>query len=168
MPDTRPATFDHLQKKRPLEAVCHVYLTDDTVAAHRDAVAELDQARSTGVDVEAAEENVAKARAALEADTVTLRFRSIGRKNYDRLVADHPPTDKQVEEHQAQFGQPAPYNADTFPPALIAASCIEPKLTLTEVEQLFDEWNAAELTELFATAVAVNVHRRVVDAGKGS
>src|SRR5687767_897063 len=56
-----------------------------------------------------------------EETEVTLTFRAIGMKAYDKLVSKHPPKpDQRVDG--------ASFNMDTFAPALIAACSVVPEL----------------------------------------
>ena len=84
---------------------------------------------------------------------VTFVFKSIGHMAYDKLVESpvHKPTKAQAKEGSN-------FNPLTFPQAIIAASCIEPVMTLEEVKELFliDSWNNAELTKLFYGALECN------------
>lgn len=83
----------------------------------------------------------------------TFVFQSIGRPNYDKLVSlpEHKPTKEQKRDN-------ATFNADTFPPALIAASCVDPELSLEEAKDMFNDpsWNGAELANLFVGALEAN------------
>lgn len=164
----RPATFDHLKKKQPMERVVRVVLSDETARAHEEATAALETARLTGSPTAEHEESVAKARAALDAETVVLRFRSIGRKAYDALLREHPASDEQKAEAEKDATQEPPYNVDSFAPALVAASCVDPSLTVAQVSELWDDWNAAELAQLWVAALEVNTQNRVVELGKAS
>lgn len=164
----RPATFDHLKRKPPLERVVHVVLSDEAFRAHDEAANTLEQARLVGKPTAGLEEAVAKALAALEAETVTLRFRSIGRKAYDALLRQHPPTDEQKAEAQKEGTPEPPYDIDNFSVALVAASCVDPVLTVEQVRELTDEWNTAEFVPCWMAALEVNTQRRVADLGKAS
>lgn len=83
--------------------------------------------------------------------SVTFEFQGIGRAAYDKLVEAHPPR-KEDKDNKAEF------NVDTFPPALIAASSFEPKITEEQAELIFNDpsWSQAELLKLFYTAYSVN------------
>ena len=89
---------------------------------------------------------------ALNTET-TFVFKSIGHIAYDKLVESpkHKPTKAQAKEGSN-------FNPLTFPQAIIAASCVQPVMTLEEVEELFviDSWNNAELTKLFYGALECN------------
>lgn len=213
----RPVTFDHLKKKPPLSTTVPVYLDAaalEALVAAQDRLDRAEEALNTWYQrqailrsrteepliepttlakaIEEARAERDKAEAAVKANTAHMRFQSIGRKRYDKLVLDHPPSEEQNKEHQAEHGSDAPYNVDTFAPALVAASCIEPQMTYEDALILFEgeferdekgelvldeneepieitpPWNAAEVTELFVAALQVNNGRRVVELGKAS
>lgn len=96
-------------------------------------------------------------------------FKAIGRKKYEELVLAHPPTDAQrkqvadMGEDPKQLG----WNSDTFPPLIVADSVRSPKMTRTDVKEMWDsdEWNAAELRDLLQAAVMANSDRKNVDLG---
>lgn len=119
--------------KRPAIGKLELPFDYDAAEAFHDADQALKEAenvlRATKRDPEmqAAKREVDKARiartAALEALTPTVRrflFRAIPLDDFDKLLLDHKPTDEQVE----RFGQDTSYNADTFCPALVAASLV--------------------------------------------
>lgn len=78
-----------------------------------------------------------EARAAEE--PFTLRY--IGDKAYSDLIAAHP-ADNDNEL----------FNTETFPRALIAASCIDPIMTHEQVTELFEVINEGEIKKLFDAA----------------
>ena len=157
----RPPTFDHLRKKQPLERTVSIPLNDEAVRTFKDAQEALGRVQMVKGNETEAKAAFESAKAALEAATVELRFRSIGRKRYDELVRAHPPTDEQKAE-----AADVPYDVESFSVALIAASCIEPKMTEAEVTELADEWNVAEFMQLWMASLEVNTQRRVVELGK--
>ncbi len=203
----RPATRDHLQKKKPLERLVPIILDDEAInelaaadgrlraaqatydqwfAAARDAqlkvIATLPLAEKKAfldelpdppgasdrlAAVTAAKEAFETAEEAVREATFTVRFRSIGRKKYEALVDAHPPTDQDNIESMAENGQPAPYNGDTFGPALVAASAVEPEITLEEARGFWDDWNPSEVIDLFTGALICNTFRRSVSLGNG-
>jgi hypothetical protein len=63
---------------------------------------------------------------------MTFTFEGLGRGRYARMLADHPPT----KEQKAELGAELIYNPETFPPALLAASCVEPP----ELASNLPEW----------------------------
>lgn len=101
--------------------------------------------------------------------SITFTFRSIGRKPWDDLVGEHPPTKDQVDKAKREgLGVPN-VNQDSFPVAAIAASVVEPTLTVDDVKDMWDspDWSDGELTILYQAALMVNQQARVVDLGKG-
>lgn len=106
---------------------------------------------------------------AIEENSVLFTFRALARTGLDDIIAEHPPTPKQKKAAE-QRGEEANWNSDTFPPALMAACCIEPELTPEDAQEMWDspDWNQAELLSLFATALEVQQTRRVVDLKKDS
>lgn len=110
---------------------------------------------------------------------VRFTFRAIGRKAFERLKEDHPATPEQQkrarEEGLAAGLEPEhtrlQWDADKFPPALVAAASLEPKITHDEAWELFhvsEDWNEAELASLFLAALAAQQARDSADLGKGS
>ena len=85
-----------------------------------------------------------------DGSTADIRIRALPRKQYRELLEDNPPAEDDTE---------AEWNPDTFPPALIAASCIDPVFTLEQAQQLWDEWEAAEAAPLFLACWSVNERR---------
>lgn len=164
-PRPRPATRDHLLSlKKP--ASKKVTLLLDPVAmedydAAREALGE-----ATSDNRTEREKALEDAKAALAEASVTMRFQSIGRKKYDALIDAHPATDEQKADAKKQGVDEMPaYNIETFPPALIQASCADPELSEDDVQQIYDDWNNAEIFELFMAALEVNTVRRTGDLG---
>lgn len=78
-----------------------------------------------------------------DADLV-LALTALSMKDYDTLLAAHPPTKEQEKDGNG-------YNPDTFAPAIISAVVTEPKLTLDQAKEIWagDQWNRGELRDLF-------------------
>lgn len=122
------------------------------VSELEDATAELRKAQGDGMLDGAAElqERVDALRSEVEAKTRTLTFESIGRREWRKLLAEHPPTEQQKRDG-------ADHNPETFPQAAIAASCIEPGLTTEQAEWLAAELPLMKFEEVWATCLAVNI-----------
>lgn len=101
-------------------------------------------------------EQVAKAEDTVRDTLEPYRFDALGRKAYRALVADHA-TDEKPD--------PAGDGSEGFARALIQASCADPALSDTDMDEIFDGngWNAGEISYLFAAAYDVNTKRRVVE-----
>jgi len=97
-----------------------------------------------------------------KATEVIFTFKSIGRYRYDELVTAHPPT-KDAKKEGAEF------NADTFPPALVAESCVEPEMSLSDAAEIFasPDWNGAELRRIFFGALEVNTETGDIPLSRG-
>ena len=85
----------------------------------------------------------------------TFTFRDPGRRPFDDLVLEHPPTKDQKDRVTELGGGILEFNLDTFPPALMALTAWEPKMTLKQAETIFDEWGSGDAETLFAAALLV-------------
>lgn len=160
-------TFDEIRAAAaaPRELVARISLRHDLnerhaeldaalqalIAAHGDEIGRAD-VRAKADEVRALEDEI-------EAAQVPFRFRALPARDWRVLMAEHPPTkDQRARDERATF------DPDTFWPAAIAASCVDPDLTLEQAQQLeaevltSDQWEA-----LIATCLTVN---RAGDAGK--
>lgn len=86
-----------------------------------------------------------------EQSEVTLKYQSIGMREYDRLVSKHPPKPEQRVDG-------ASFDIDTFAPALISAVCVEPEITPSDAKEIWDspDWSRGDLMVLFRNAVDLN------------
>jgi hypothetical protein len=113
-----------------------------------------DGAYSLKSPVPALEAELDEALERLKASKVTFRFLSIPANDYDALVAAHPSDDDEYA-----------WDIESFPPALIAASCGPVRgpgigadhLTLKEVERLEQELDKAQFGALFQAATAAQI-----------
>lgn len=82
---------------------------------------------------------------------VSILFKAIGSKAYDDLLAGHPPSAKDKEDGGV-------WNADTFPPALIAACSVEPKIDEESAVAIWtsEDWSRGELMDMFMKVVSLN------------
>lgn len=114
---------------------------------------------------------IKEAQEEFQATAIRFVMQAIGRNRYDALLKDHPPTPEQIEEAKKD-GENISFNPDTFSFALIDACCVEPEHEPGELEAWLrddpdEEWNMAEVADLFQAAVMVNVDRSRTDMGKG-
>lgn len=144
--------------------------------------------------VDACAARVASAIDALREASAVFVMQSIGRKALRELIEAHPPSDAQMKEWEkeafiiptnddiaeaAKNDKPLPkpirkqdappepaWNFETYPRALMAASCIDPVMTEDQVQELDDEWNAEETLELWMAALEVNSSKRSANWGK--
>lgn len=190
MSKPKAVPLDHLRgKKKPVTRSVEIFIDSDVaVAVNRISVelAEVEERLTGGrndLDLQVRRDELKSELERLQddaieaGDVVSFSFRSIGRKAYDRLIEEHPPTEEQQknarEEGLAAGLSPQlsrlSWNADTFPPALIAAASVDPKITHEEAYELFhvsEDWNQAELTALFVTARDAQQVRDQADLGK--
>lgn len=86
----------------------------------------------------------------IENDEIEFVFQAMPRTRYSELLEEHPPSDEDKEAGLA-------FNADTFPPALIAECLIDPEgVDVKEATRIWAEWSDAECELLLANAIAVN------------
>lgn len=174
----RPATLDHLRaSKKPVTDTVVIPLDSSLAEKYNAAKGEYEFARTrlqgkpddVGLQnlYADAEEKFLALHEQMEDNAVSFTFRSIGREPYEELIDQNQPTKEQRDKARKAGGQ-LTYNPDTFPPKLLAASSLDPKLTEAEAKELWndDRWNQAELMSLFLTAMSVNQNRRVIDLGK--
>lgn len=94
-----------------------------------------------------------------------------GRRAFETLVAEHEPADEDHDDARKMTGQPealAGWHSDTFIPALISACAATPTVTVEQATEMYEEWNDAEVGDLFAAALLVSRGARQVDLGKSS
>lgn len=82
---------------------------------------------------------------------VTFTFQDIGRSRFEALVETHPPTEAQIKKH----GDSLSWNPETIAASLIAATCIDPEITLEDAEQLVADWSTGDVQLLFNAALQV-------------
>lgn len=88
-------------------------------------------------------EQIQAARAEAEAAEVALTFQAIGSTAWAKLLAEHPPAK----------GRPGSFNPETFPPAAIAATLIDPSgFTVDKVIRLLDGLNDGAFQRLWGHA----------------
>ncbi|MFC4006644.1 hypothetical protein ACFOY2_05390 [Nonomuraea purpurea] len=91
----------------------------------------------------------------MQADTTVFRLRALPKKKWSDLVAAHKPRPEDKENG-------LDYNGDTLPVALVAACCVDPQMSVPEVEELVDEvLSQGQWDELYSGAFFLN--RRKVD-----
>jgi hypothetical protein len=83
--------------------------------------------------------------------TADIRLRALPRRAYRELLDAHPA--------RPEDGEKADWNADTFPPALIAASAIDPELAPEQAQKIWDEWELSEVGTLFLACWSLNEQR---------
>ena len=185
----RPATRDHLRSgKKPLtikhEVVLDNELADALVTAR--AAYELAEAHYKAKPgdeeraraFEEAERAYHEAQEAATPHVIVVTLRGMGRHRFDLLKRAHPPTEQDIKDAE-KVGidvKQLEFSPQTFPPAVIAATLIdpetgEPMMSAEEVNAEIWEseaWNAAEADSLYLACMKANQARSTVDLGKAS
>lgn len=175
----RPMTYDHLRsRKKPSFKTVRLPLDSEIADAYEDAKSDVDRLkirfdykpddRNVQAEYNAAVDKMEQAKALVLENSVVFKFRSIGRKRFDDLIGEHPPTDTQIKKAKDNGSGDINWNSDTFPVALISACLVEPKLEEHEVKDMWDseDWAGSELLLLFYGALDVNSNRRAIELGK--
>lgn len=174
----RPVTMDHLRsRKKPV--IERVPIVLDTELADRLEAAKTEyeaartsfEARATDASRErfiAAEDAYEAAKTEAEDNVAVFVFRGIGRRPFDDLVDAHLPTKEQKERAKREGSGDITWNPESFPPALVSAASVEPKLSVEEAQEIWEspEWNQAEIMAVFFGALNANSQRRITELGK--
>lgn len=166
-------TFDHLMSvKKPITQRdffgCPEELLDELANARR----ALEGAKLRGHKepelLAAAQARANAAREAVRDNSVEVVMRSIGRARWAALLDEYPPTDAQTAQARKQSGDQnaiLEFDIDRFPPVAIAASSVQPEMTLEQAQALWasDDWNEAECARLLQMALTVNRSRKTAD-----
>ena len=82
----------------------------------------------------------------IDGEQVEMVFSAISSHELDALQAKHTPSTEQRAKGSS-------FNPDTFPPALVAACSVDPKITEEEAKEIWasDAWSMGELAYLFDT-----------------
>ncbi len=179
--------MDDLRAKQPETRTVEFCMDHELAERLSEARVERDRARREAgrkhVDDRAAQEAEAKAEdaeraylgLAAEVEGKVIRFvlAAVDPMTFDRLKAEHRPTEKQRTDARKQNLDPPEWNIDTFPPALVAAACIEVSgpsgkqegLSVEEAEAIWSapNWNSAERAELGNAAMAAYLTRTRLD-----
>lgn len=143
--------------------------------AQRDADRE-GESTSAAERLAAADARYDAALAEVTAQVVRFSFEAIDGPQWDALRAAHRPTEHQRTIARKAGHPPPEWNVDTFPPALVAAACVEvvtPSGTAAGLSEsdatavwTSDRWNQAERLDLFNAAVAAYMTRSAVELPK--
>lgn len=147
-----PDINDVLKKVRPRELTVRVCLAGDVAAEVERLEAQLSALsewspdsiadRNPGLEIA---EKITAAREQMRESEVEFTFRALGAQAWSDLVAMHPgKTDE------------AAWDDETLPPALVAASCVDPVMTGEDLSQLFEGLNMGQRQQLIEAAWQVN------------
>jgi hypothetical protein len=154
MATKKPTIAEVLGKFRPRELVVSLCLAGDLVAEHAQLDAELSALKSwapTGLGDTDPRKQIADRIAQLEdqmkAAEVEFRFRAVSRLAWSDLLAAHPPRKDRKEQV---------FNADGFEPALLAACCVDPVMTVDQAAELLGMVSDGQAATLFTGGWTVN------------
>lgn len=119
-----------------------------------------DDVKSAREEVDSLKAKVAELDAAAARNLVRFTLAAVTKEDFEDLKDEHPPT----REQKSAAGDDKPeWNTDTFPPALIAASCVRVEtpdgtadgLTLEEAQAIWRSrsYNEGERGQLFNAAI---------------
>lgn len=152
---------DLLAETKPREKTVHVLLQQDLIDEHAELEAALQRAmedagESMVTDAPRIADLIKAKEAEMEAAKRPFTFRTIGRKRWRDLLAEHPPTRAQLARAQEQRIQ-LDHDPDKFQPAAVQASCISPKMTLLQAHQFNEGMDLAQWNVLWGACLDVNV-----------
>lgn len=140
------------------EATARILLDQTLANRHAELKSELERRAAEFVDnilKPAAVQELAKQVTAVEdeirAAEIEFRFRGIPYRDWMTLIAAHPPT-----AAQQKVSRNADHNPDTFEPAAIAASCVDPEMTPEDAAQIRELLPFDSYTLLWTTCLTVN------------
>jgi hypothetical protein len=123
-----------------------------------------------------AEEERDRLAAEMRGKLITFTFRSVDPETFDRLKAEHRPTESQKTAARKTGRDIPEWDPDTFGPALVAAACVKVEgpsgvqdgLSTEDAQRLWasERWNAAERGELQNAALGAYLTRIRVDLPK--
>lgn len=165
----RPVTLDHLKKKKPLERTLLIPASEEDAKQLADAREVLATANMVGDEkrMTSARAKLDEVEARVRADGIEFVFRGIGRRKYEELIREHPPTKEQVTEAEAE-GSVMSFNPDTFIPVLLEATVVNTDLTAAQWESEVidsDDWGQGEISTIIGYAMDVNRGTRVAELG---
>ena len=92
----------------------------------------------------------------IRAAEVEFTFRAIGRKALTDLEATHPATAEQQDAQED--GTRLTWNPETYPPALVAASCVAPAgITLARAQHAYETWSTGQWSKLWRACLTANL-----------
>ncbi len=171
-------TFEEIKarKKPPVQSV--YIITDDELAEEYARIeSEYSSARlSLTVNAtpdankrfEAIEADFDEVQDRVKDNSLKFTFKALNRRRLEELMEELPPTAKQKKQAK-ELDQDIAFDTDKFPPALLSASLIEPKLSVEEATELWnsDDWTQGELLMLFNTSMEVNQRGGAVNFKRG-
>jgi hypothetical protein len=108
------------------------------------------------------EARLAEVTSQVEEATSEFEFQAISRSELDSLKAAFPPSEDQWERYRTQVRanpllQAPDFDPEAVAPALLAACCVDPALSESDAQLLWDSLSDGEAATLFEAAWSVNV-----------
>ena len=94
-------------------------------------------------------DRIDEAKAEADTATVTFKVQGIPSSEWRRLVAEHPPADDDLDGWR--------WNLETFPPAALAAACLDPVMNEVQADRLAGALSDAQWQKLWNAVLAVNL-----------
>ncbi len=140
------------------EAVARILLRQDLRARHAELDAELSKEMAEyDADITKPEHvhdlaaRVAAVEDEMAAAEIVFRFRAMRYVDWMQLIAAHPPTKQQRTENQY-----LDHNPDTFQPEALAASCVDPVMSVEQAVAMRDALPFDLYTVLWGTCASVS------------
>lgn len=175
------------ERKKPVTTSTALYLDPDVaqdIAQARQAFDEAERSADINpgdLDLGAARDTARKELdrlhdQAVESEAVaSFSFQALGRKRFQALLAQYPPTEEQQKELRGlavaagMDSKRAPrltYDSDRFPPVLVAHASVDPVIAEEEALEMWasDDWNQEELGALFSAAWDAQTYRHLPEA----
>jgi hypothetical protein len=138
------------------EATARILLHNHLLVEHRDAetklVAALEEHDDEVVKPDFVFELAAKVKALeeqIDAQRVPFRFVALPHRDWLKLIAKHPPT-------REQAAKKLDHDEDSLPPAAIAATCVDPVMSVDQAAQLCEALPLDQYQLLWGTCTQVN------------
>jgi hypothetical protein len=147
-------TFDRSTVKGRRRTTVSVLLNLELVTEHgrleADLQAQVAASDSLGSREPPAAQALRDLEARMESEMRPFTLEGIGYGRWQALLMKYPPS----REHRRQGAE---FDPATFPPAAVAASAVDPELSVDDAEFLMNELDAAQWAKLWSGCLEVNV-----------
>jgi hypothetical protein len=153
------ATSSHKPVRQSVRIPMRADLLDRITSLEQQAAREraVDKRENRDALAPAIAEQIRELEDQVAASEVEFTFEGIGRRAYAKLVADNPPTAEQKAEAEADE-RSVSYNPDTFPPRLLAASCVAPEgASIEGMTDVWENWSEGQAAQLWTTCLTANL-----------
>ena len=148
------------QLKQDLDAAKKVHAAADMmVKAKPDDPERQSRFADTAIELEAA-------LVAAADNAIVFKVKAIPRVEMETMIRDNPATPEQIRRYRKQMTdnglamtEPLGYDTDKFPPLVLEACVVEPKLTTEDAQELWSgtsNWSQGEAQILFQACLTVN------------